>query len=164
MIPLTAVAAQGAECLERLGILYALRDHLKSQLVAHIHDRPDDRGIPLIRRHLEDKRSIDLELGRRKPLEIGEGRVSRPEVVDRDADTGLTQGRYDAERGLGIVHDAALGNFQQETAWGYLAIRQELLDGGDETWVVEVLRGEVHGNRNVDPASFPGRALPDPFL
>src|SRR6185312_6919851 len=64
----------------------------------HGDDRLDDREIAHVGHEVAHEAAVDLEVVDPPALEVGEARIPRPEIIDRDARTELTQ-----------AHDGILG-------------------------------------------------------
>src|SRR5437870_2859924 len=62
MIPLRLVAAQGGEQVPGRLILHAFGYDLQAQTMAKIDRCPHDREVIIVRRHVADKRAVDLDL------------------------------------------------------------------------------------------------------
>src|SRR6185369_4228339 len=89
--------------------LDTLGNHRQIERVAQVDDRAYDRRVVRILADVGDERLINLQRVDRKPLQIIERRVTRAEVVDRDADSHQLQLVQFLNRLLRIFHDRALG-------------------------------------------------------
>jgi len=81
----------------------AFRRDVDAEAVAEPCHRRDDRGAIRTRRHFGDERLIDLDAVEGEPTQIGQRRVSRAEVVKRDADAEVARPMQRYERILVVV-------------------------------------------------------------
>jgi hypothetical protein len=86
--------------------------------VPQADDRIDDREGRRAGTELVRELSVDLELVQRKALKIGEGRIARPEIVERGSDAQLPQAFQDARRLLEIADQDPLGDLELEKVRG----------------------------------------------
>src|SRR3954447_1827018 len=108
-VPLAKLAAELTEGRELPDLLDPLGDDLKAQRPAERDDCPGECPIlgPAGRRPDEftrDLQDVDLEAP-----EVPEGRVPRPEVIDRDADPQSAKGLQPIDRRMGVVEHRRLG-------------------------------------------------------
>jgi hypothetical protein len=99
VVALGGVGAHVGERGQRRRVLDALGDDADAERASQLDGRADDREVDVVRRELRDERAVDLELVDGQPLEVGQRRVARPVVVDRDLDPRRGELGED-ERGL----------------------------------------------------------------
>ena len=76
--------ADPLECLRRLGGLPGHPDLLTTpEVVTQVDRRADDDQVALVAQHRRHERAVDLQLIDRHPAQIGQRRVSRAEIIDR---------------------------------------------------------------------------------
>jgi hypothetical protein len=86
MVALHLGAAQGPHDVElRLGFDTFGGGRI-AEAVAQGGDRPQDRQGAHRRRKLADEGAVDLDLVERESMQIGERRISRAEIIHRNAD------------------------------------------------------------------------------
>src|SRR5438552_634417 len=93
---------------------HTFRDHLQPQAVRHGDDRLGDRDVVRVLWNVLDERAVDLDAVEREPLDGREGRVTRAEVVDREANAHRLDSVEYFLRVLGVPHHHALGDFELE--------------------------------------------------
>src|SRR5207245_3136150 len=93
-------------------VLDALGDEIQPEATRELDRRPDNGGTTGIRREPADERAVDLDLLDGEPLEIGEGGVAGPEVVDGKAESLLPEPVHGFEYPTGFGHDRVLGDLQ----------------------------------------------------
>src|SRR4051812_36382447 len=100
--------------------------------MAQVDDRTHDRRVVWISTNVGDERLVDLQRVDRKTLEIVERRVTRAEVVNRNADTHQLQLVQLLDRLLRILHDRALRQLELEPTRIEIRLFQYMRHVGDE--------------------------------
>src|SRR6185369_6511006 len=90
-----------------------------------------------------DERAVDLQDVDREALEVAQRRVAGPEVVDREMDAERPQLRQPADRAGGSLHEAALGDLEDEARRRQPGVLDGLLDRLDEVRLLELAGREV---------------------
>src|SRR5262249_25848834 len=88
---LGVLAAERPKAAELRPLLDALGDHGQSERATERDDRADQLPRVGVEAVDVDEVARDLERRHRESLEIAQRRVAGPEVVERDADPGVTQ-------------------------------------------------------------------------
>jgi hypothetical protein len=109
---LHATASVGPEQQQLFQGLHALGDRREVEAPRELHDHLRDRRVGGVRGERAHERLVDLEHVDRKPLEIGERGVARPEVVDREPHTEVLQVAQRVHGHLDVPQQAALGDLQ----------------------------------------------------
>ena len=106
-----------------------------------------------LRGQVADERPVDLELVDGKPLEVGERRVARSEVVEREVHPHLVEARQHLDRPVRVEHEHGLGDLDPEEP----RLEPAAVElGGDRARKVEVDQvadRQVDGHREVEPRS-----------
>ena len=143
-----AEMAQPARLIEGLD---PLRHEFDAEARRHAHYRAQDVAVTLVVGHTGDERAVDLDRFDGKPLDVVERRVARSEVVEQDPYAESLQPLHDCRRGIGLLHQHALGQLEREPLRGDAGHVQQL---GDLLWQVglrELPAGEVYRHvRDVD--------------
>ena len=84
-----------------------------------------------------------------KPLEIGERRVARSEVVERELDTAVLQHCELLLRALAARDEHALGQLERQEVRRQVGAFQSTLDVLEELRVLELPRGDVDGDLEI---------------
>src|SRR5713101_9932377 len=74
------------------------------KVCASMMDCPGDRRVTCPFSDVGDERPVDLEGVDGKMLQVAEGRVAGPEIVDRDADPEVLEPSQRPRRGGGVLH------------------------------------------------------------
>jgi len=85
-VALNEIAAQAFEKIVLLEGFDSFGDHLQMQAVGHDDDGLDDFHVLCGFGNVLDKRAVDLQRVQRKALEVGQGRITGAEVIDRQGD------------------------------------------------------------------------------
>src|SRR5581483_4297442 len=88
---LRVIDAHLGQHLELLGGFYSLGRDAQVERLRKADDGANDRCGLRIPGHGPDEGAVDLQTRDRKPLDVTEGRVARPEVVDLDGHADLAQ-------------------------------------------------------------------------
>ncbi len=86
-VSLKALVAERDQRIALLGRLDALGDDLQAEGLAQGDDRGGDRRIVGIAMHIGDEAAIDFYLVDRQTLQVVQRRVTRAEIIERQADT-----------------------------------------------------------------------------
>jgi hypothetical protein len=92
--------------------LHAFGDDRQSQVLAEGDNHLDDCGVAGVAEDVPDKTLIDFQLVQRQPLEIGEGRKTRSEIVQRETHTCRIQHRHPGHDVIDVRYQHALGQFE----------------------------------------------------
>ena len=89
-------------------------NHLQAKIVPHDDNRVGDRRIVGIGRHIADKRPVDLDRIDRQSLQIGQRRITRPEIVNCDLQAKLAQFIKDGCRSFDFMHHHGFSDFKND--------------------------------------------------
>lgn len=89
--PLRDLAAVLEQSDRRQRVFDALSDSRHPQHVSEVDDRTNDRGGARVDEHRRNKLSVELHFVYRQVTQVPERRIAAAEVVDRDANTALSQ-------------------------------------------------------------------------
>ena len=135
-------AAQLIE-LDRIGVgLGALGDHVHAEVVRQRDDRFQDDGARAAARGA-DERLIDLDGVEREALQIGQGRMSGAEIVERQAGAELANPLQHLRRVLRILHHQRFRQFQLQRAARDRRARQHGADVVDQVVPQQLPRRDV---------------------
>ena len=95
---------------------------------------------------------VDLDRVERQVLEVRQGRVARPEVVEDDPDAHVAQAAQGPDPGLGLIHHDAFGDLELEHRRLEPGLGQDRLDLLDEVGLDELAGGDVHRHQQPRPA------------
>ena len=152
---LGGIAAERAHRVQNLGALDALGHRRHAEAVSHLDRRLDDDRAVHVLADLCDQRPVDLDLPRRKPLQVGQRRVAGPEVVDGYAYAQLGQFLDDAQCALGVLHERALGDLERQQLRGQSEIFQQHGHPSGEILLLEVARGQVDRDPDRETLTLP---------
>jgi len=102
-----------------------------------------DRGVVRVARHRDDERAVDLQLLHGKPPEVGQRRISSPEVVDRQVHAQFAQRLQHANRTIGVGHEHRFGELEPQRVGRQTRACQGGLDRREELASDELAGGEV---------------------
>ncbi len=152
---------QVSQLLERLD---ALGDHGHSQRKADRLDRLQDALAARTLMDVRDERPIDLDLVGRDVGQDGQGRIARPEIIDRHANADIAQHRQNLSLKLVLGDERVLRHLDDE-AVGALARLQGLDERTHEIQVAGLLGGDVDRNRLPGPEGLVEQVeRPDRFV
>src|SRR5712664_928067 len=166
VIALRVGAAHLAQQIELLLGLHALGHHLHVQAVGEREDGVDDLQPVVGGAHALDEAAVDLERIDGELVQVAEGAVPGPEVVQIDADAHRPQ----LDHGLGdvrvLVHQQRLGDLEPQRARGEPGGLQHLGDLRDQTRHLELPGADVHADLQLRLAELllPLLHLPARFL
>ena len=86
----------------------------QSECSAHGNDGGDDCMVVPFFQHGTHERLVDFQLVCRQALEVGQGGISCPEIIDGDGESGCAQLRHQFGRLRDVLHHPAFGQFQLE--------------------------------------------------
>ena len=92
--------------------LDAFRDDTQAKFFSHRQDRRTNRGIVIVIMQILYERAVDLERVQGKLLQVAQRRISRAEVIDRYANSGLLKYAQCGYRFLDIFHQQALSDLK----------------------------------------------------
>src|SRR5260221_3744577 len=136
-----ALAERAAEADEPgglVGLLDALGNDLEPERPPELDYRPGDGRAGGTGRHPGDERAVDLERIDGEPLEITQRRVAGPEVVDRQVRAERSQLFERVDGAVGALHEAALGDLEDEAGRRELRLREDRPDRLDEVVLAEL--------------------------
>ena len=107
----------------------------------------DDLLVRFVDGHGADETFVDLDLGGRDLLQVGQRRIPLAEVVDREIDAELTQALDARERGRVALDEAVLGQLDRETHLVLVERGLQRFDAREALRVRENLRRHVDGHR-----------------
>ena len=108
--------------------------------------------------------TVDLEGVDRQGLEVGEGGVAGPEVVDGQLHTLLVEFVEHVACAAGIGHDRAFGDLKFEELGGDVVGVEEVGDVGREGPVEEAATADVDGDGDMVAVVEPASALGQRFV
>ena len=120
---LSFVAAMGLDLPHLLFRLDALGDHPLVEAGAKTGDCTDDLGVALFAQALNE-RPIDLDLLEGEFTQVVERRLTRPEVVERNADTQILELLHRRQRSVAVLEQQALRDFKLQALRGQTGLRQ----------------------------------------
>ena len=85
-----------------------------------------------------DEAPVDLDPVEGEILQIAERRVTRTEVIQGNADAEIAQPIQDAERGIGILQEARLGNLELQPVWRQSRRTQSAKNGRHQSGTSEL--------------------------
>jgi hypothetical protein len=95
-------------------VLDPFGDDRLAQVVAERDSRGDDPARGEVRSTPGQEAAVQLHLVDRDGAQLRQGRVPRPEVVERRVDALVTERGEDRGRLLDVAHDRGLGDLQQQ--------------------------------------------------
>ena len=145
------------------------RDGFYTQLLTHRDHCRNNGGVVRISADIAYKRLIHFDFVHRKTLQIAQARITGAKVINGDfhADLAQVQQRFDGL--FGVLHDAALGNFQPQPARIQIALCEYGADQLQQIAAAKLRRRDVDGNcERGESGVFPHLALlagraQDPF-
>ena len=112
-----ALGKVDAVCPEQrqgLFVLDALRDRLETERLGQADDRGHDVAVGRIRGEVAHEVDVDLDVGERQVLEVGEAAVAGAEVVEGKTAADLAQAAGEASAGGDVLHECGLGDLEDE--------------------------------------------------
>src|SRR5947208_7056667 len=100
----------GAQFHQLRRLLDTLGSGLDVERSRKLGDRPDDRARAFAGDQILDEAAIDLELVEREALQVAERRITRAEIVQRDAHAERAQRVKQAKRGLAALEKDGFGD------------------------------------------------------
>src|SRR5262245_13235553 len=159
-VALDLVAAVRREQLELLLRLDALGHDLELEAVGEADDRERDHRVLRVGGDVAHERVVDLERVDREALEVGEARVPRAEVVDRDLHARVLEPAQRARRALGVAHEERLGELELHQPGVHARLAQRVPHDRLEILLLELPRGQVDGDGlDRQPLALPGADL-----
>src|SRR5664280_528570 len=143
-IALSKVAAHVPHSRQLVGLLDALGDREKREAAADPDDRFEKLATVLAVVASLHKRPVDLQDVDRHALQIGQGRIAGPEVVDRETHSELLECMQDVYDGMGVLDERLLGDLEDDPRGVDLRLLQRVLNVGEQARRVELHRGNVH--------------------
>ena len=105
------------------------------------------------------ERLIDLEYIERQAFQIREAGIAGAEVVDRDPDPMLLELAQRGDGELGILRDRALGQLDLEPRRIDAGLVHHLDDALDQIGLLELARGHIDADVQVEPGIAPAAQL-----
>ena len=99
------------------------------------HHRTDNRRIAIRTVNINDERPVDLDLVDREPFKIRQRRITRPKIINRDANTLIAQ---NAKRNRGfarVIHHRTFGNLELQLMGIKARTRQNIADTFNQVFV-----------------------------
>src|SRR6185436_19298825 len=112
IVSLDLVAFEIAKESQLLLGFHPFRHYAEPQAVRHGDDGPCDRCVVAVPRQVPNERAVDLEGVQGKALEVVQGRVARPEIVDREMYPECLELVEQHDRLFRILHHHAFGDLQ----------------------------------------------------
>src|SRR5436190_3249647 len=135
---LRAVAAQFPHDALLSKSLDPFSHELKPERLPQADDSLEEREIRCAAVDLGGEAAVDLHDVDRKSLQIGERRIARPEVVERELDTSFLQHCELLLRALTARDEHALGQLERQEAGRQVSALQSILNVLDELRVLEL--------------------------
>ena len=148
-VALGDIAPDVAELLEDLFALDTFGDHLEAEVVSEVDRRPDDDLVLLVDQHVGDEALIHLQLADRELTQVAQRRVARAEIVDRQMDAEFVELLNRRTRAGRLEEQRRLGDLECERSGVHAVLRQIPGDSSREVRIQEVMRREVHRQREV---------------
>jgi hypothetical protein len=126
-----------------------LSHELKPERFPQADNSLEEREIRRAAIDLGGEAAVDLHDVDRESLQIGERRVARPEVVQRELDTPVLQHDELLLRALAARNEHALRQLEREEVWRQVSALQSILDVLDELRVLELPGGDVDGDLEI---------------
>src|SRR4051812_27379219 len=145
-VALSELAAERPQPVRLLLCLDALRNHVHAERATHREDRGDDRLVLVRADDAVDERAVDLEGVDREAAHVGERRVARAEVVEREAHPGFLEAVERGQRGGGVLDERALRDLDAQQVGGETRALERLDDRLYRARMAELARREVHGH------------------
>src|ERR1700679_2224141 len=123
----------------------SLRDDLQIQRMPQRDDGLDDRDVVRIFGYVSHERTVDFHAIDREALQIGERRMSRSEIVDRQGDPVILDLLEQLQRLARTRHDDALGNFKFQQLRIAARLLQYLIQIVDQPRIGKLLGRQVDG-------------------
>ena len=127
--------------------------------LAELHERVDEGLALLVVLQLGDEGAVDLQRVDGEALEVSEGGVAGPEVIDRDPHAERLDLGEATDGVLDVAHQGGLGDLDRQRLRVQAAVGERALDVGDELVGVELAPGDVDGHPDRVPRGAPGGAL-----
>ncbi len=157
----TAVRSQEGQLT---GGFNALRDHPHAQASAHIDDGFDNTGVIVIRRDVEQERSVDLQGIDWKAPHIAQAGIPRAEIVQREANSHALQGVKHRNGRTRILHQESFREFEFQIRGIEACAAQRRAHVLDEILRPQFNRGDVDGHLHLGQAGIlPGFRLATSF-
>ena len=139
---------------------HALGDHLQLHGVRQRDHGADDGGVVGIGGQVAHKRAVYFQGVDREALQVAQAGVAGAEVVDRQADAHVGQFLQGGGGAGRVRHDHAFRDFQLELGGVAAGFGQDLAHQLDQVLLVELARGQVHGDGQRRQAGLaPGHQL-----
>src|SRR5690348_13128023 len=150
-VALREPAAELAQLLELLPALDSLGDDPDVEVSGDCDDRTDDRKVAHVGHEVADEAAVDLEKIDVPLLEVAQARVSRAEVVDRDAHPEIAQLRdgipaQPAAAGLPPLEHRALRELELQHGRAHVVVAGERADLLGQIRPLQLHGGDVHGD------------------
>lgn len=133
VVALAIVAAHGAQEIDLGGDFKAFGDDFHSEIVGQFHHGMKDRGVIAAGGGVADEGAVDLQYINGETMEVGEGRVSRAEIVHVQANAEILD---TPENGfIGIAHDIGFGDFELEAIGVDAGVGEDIAEVGEEVGI-----------------------------
>jgi hypothetical protein len=106
--------------------------------VAELDDRPGQGGVLAVAGDRVDEGLVDLEDVDREAAQVAERGVAGAEVVDRQPDAERLQLTEPGDGRVGVVHEQALGDLQDQRAGVEVGVAQRGGDVIDQPGILEL--------------------------
>ena len=139
---------------DRFGAVDTFRHHAHAERVRERDDRLHDLLVGLVDGDGADETLVDLDLGGRDLLQVGQGGIAFAEVVDRELDSQLSQPLDARERRGVALHQAILGQLDRELELRHVESRLQCFDSRRELGMQDDLGRHV--DRHGEPLGHRG--------
>jgi hypothetical protein len=137
------IAAHVAQAGQRGFVFDTFGDGDEIEMVGEIDHRMHQPRRTRVAADVEHEFLVDLQFGGGKPLEIGEGRITDAEIVDRDAETVVAQLTEHNGAETRILHDRTLGHLEHDVGGRHVPDRDGVPELLDQAGLVKDARTQV---------------------
>ena len=138
----------------------ALGEHRQAQTARHCDDGRGELDTVRIARDVMNEAAIDLQLGDREALEVGERRIAGTEVVDRQVHAQPSQTFKEGRRPLTLFHQPGFRDLQFQTLRRETAVGENRAQALLDAAAADLLGRDVHRQHpGVESLCKPGLAL-----
>ncbi len=148
---LNLFAGEQAQLVQFSGCFDAFGDRLHAQFARHCRDRLHDGGIAAIGGQVLDEGVVDLQTVHRQVLQVGQGGVTGPEIVDDDLYAETAQITDEDGGALRIFDEGAFGQFQAQQLRRKVQVEHQSVQRGEKVVLVELQGGHIDGDRESGP-------------
>jgi hypothetical protein len=134
---LRVVDTHFAQQLQRRFVLDAFSDGLQTERLGEADDGPHDVLVRRIDHQVTDELDVDLQLGDRQRLQVGEAAEPGAEVVEGQSAPELGQALRECLPRLDVLHERGLGDLEDEVRRISARLLELVLDEGQQVVPIE---------------------------